>query len=199
MTKILSVVGPEDQGRRMTLEQFDRAQGVAGYLYELSGGVVTVIEVPKRRHLAQMNALKRQIHAYDAAHPGRIDTIATGSECKILLVESKSERHPDLAIYRTSMPGGDDVWSRWIPEIVIEVVSPGSEHRDYVEKRRDYLEFGVPEYWILDFEKGCLLVLRRSGTTWEEVVVRPPEPYETSLLPDLRFDCEGVFDAAAGA
>ena len=181
----------------MTLEQFDRAEGAAGYLYELSRGVVIVIDVPNRRHLAQMNGVKRQIHAYDAAHSGQIDTIATGSECKILLTESKSERHPDLAIYKSSMPPGEDAWSRWVPEIVIEVVSPGSERRDYVEKREEYLEFGVQEYWSIDFEKQELLVLRRSGGTWNEVVVRPPELYETTLLSGLHFDCQAVFDAAA--
>ena len=181
----------------MTLEQFDRAQGVAGSLYELSGGVVTVIEVPNRRHLVQMNAVKRQIHAYDGTCPGQIDSIATGSECKIRLAESKSERHPDLAIYKTPMPSGDDPWSRWVPEIVVEVVSAGSKRRDYVEKREEYLEFGVQEYWILDFEKRRMLVLRRAGDEWKELVVRPPELYETGLLPNLHFDCQAVFGAAA--
>ncbi len=28
-------IGPEDQGRRMTLHRFDRAKGREGYIYEL--------------------------------------------------------------------------------------------------------------------------------------------------------------------
>jgi hypothetical protein len=41
--------------------------------------------------LAQVNALRRTVHAYDAAHPGQIHTIASGSECKIPL----ADRQPD--------------------------------------------------------------------------------------------------------
>ncbi len=94
MSRTLTKIGPEDHGRRMSLDEFDQAEGREGYLYELSRGVITVTDVPAPRHLAQVNALKRQIHAYDLAHPDRIHTIASGSECKILLAALESEPPP---------------------------------------------------------------------------------------------------------
>ena len=198
MSKTVTIVGPHDQGRRMTLEEFQFAEGVPGRLYELSRGVIAVIDVPKRKHLAQINAIKRQIYSYDAAHPQQIHTIATGGECKILLEDLQSERHPDLAVYLSPPPGDDDdIWSTWIPELVIEVVSPSSVHRDYVEKREEYLQFGVLEYWIVDANKGQVLVLQRSRGTWAERTVQPPELYHSRLLPGLEFACEAVFEAAA--
>src|SRR5262249_33872141 len=139
MPKTLITIGPQDQGRRMSLVEFDRAEGQEGYLYELGRGVVSVVDVPNRRHLAMANALKRQVYPYDASHPGPIHTIATGSECKILLARLDSERHPDLTIYKNPPPEGKDLWARWVPEVVVEIVSPGSEHRDYVEKSEEYL------------------------------------------------------------
>lgn len=48
------------------------------------------------------------------------------------------------------------------PTLVIESVSPGHESHDRVTKRRDYAEFGVPNYWILDsFARTleCLVLL----------------------------------------
>lgn len=35
-------------------------------------------------------------------------------------------------------------------DIVFEIVSDDSVERDYVEKRREYAEAGIPEYWIVD-------------------------------------------------
>jgi hypothetical protein len=104
-------LGPADDGRRMRLDDFDEAEGQEGYLYELSRGVVTVMDVPRKRHLAQITALKRQVHGYDAAHRGKIHTIATGSECKILIASLESERHADVAIYLTELPEEDDFWA----------------------------------------------------------------------------------------
>lgn len=36
------------------------------------------------------------------------------------------------------------------PDLTVEVVSKGSVVRDYVEKKNDYEQFGVSEYWIID-------------------------------------------------
>jgi Uma2 family endonuclease len=180
----------------MSLDEFDLAEGREGFLYELSRGVITVVDVPNPRHLSQVNAIRRQVHVYDAAKPGRIHTIASGGECKILIAGLESERHPDLAIYKTPPPE-EDVWSQWIPEIVVEVVSPSSRHRDYEEKPEEYLRFGVLEYWISDVDKQELLVLRRSRGRWAERTVRPPDLYRTRLLPGFEFACGPVFEAAA--
>ena len=150
------------------------------------------------RLLAQVNALRRIVHAYDAAHPGQVHTIASGSECKVLLADRQSERHPDLALYKTAPPQGDDFWAEWVPEVVIEVVSPGSTERDYVEKRAEYLEFGVREYWVVDAGRGEVLVLRRSRGRWVERVLRPGDIYTTRLLPGLEFDPAPVFAAVDG-
>jgi Uma2 family endonuclease len=158
--------------------------------------VVTVVDVPNPRHFAQVGAIRDQLVAYKLAHPGRIYAAAGGAECKILLADLESERHPDVAIYLVPPPEGEDVWATWIPELVIEVVSPGSEQRDYQEKHEEYLRSSVKEYWIVDAEKGEVLVLRRSRHRWVEKIVSPPEIYRSRLLPGFAFDCAAVFQAA---
>ncbi len=198
MPKTKSKVGPRDAGRRMSLEDFDTAEGQEGYIYELSKGVIIVSDVPGPRHLAQLNAIRRQLAAYDFAHPGAIHTIAGGGECKMLLGEEESERHPDISVYK-SPPPEENVWATWIPDLVIEIVSPDFEQRDYVDKRQDYLSFGVREYGIVDFAREEVLVLRRRGGRWTERVLRPPERYTTKTLPGFEFDCAAVFVAARAA
>jgi Uma2 family endonuclease len=199
MLKAAIKIGPADHGRRMSLAEFDHAKVQEGYLYELGRGVIVVSDVPKKRHLLQVVSIRKQLNSYDLAHPGRIQVIASGSECKIMVAGYESERHPDLAVYMTLPPEeGEDFWFIWIPELVIEVVSSGSKLRDYQEKREEYLAFGVREYRIFDAEKREMLVLGRVGGRWRERIVRPPEVYRTRLLPGLRFSCAQVFQAANG-
>jgi Uma2 family endonuclease len=200
MSKTATMIGPGDNGRRMTLDEFEFAEGREGYVYELSRGVVTVVDVPRPSHFAQIDAIRNQFAQYRQAQPERIFGIAGGTDCKILLADLESERHPDLAVYKTAPPGqGDEVWSVWIPELVIEIVSPGSEHRDYEQKPEEYFRFGIKEYWIVDSQRRQMLVLRRQRGKWSEYVVSPGEICTTRLFPGLRFDVAAVFKAAAAA
>jgi Uma2 family endonuclease len=107
-----------------------------------------------------------------------------------------------VAVYKTPPPEGennDEIWSQWLPEIVVEVVSPSSRHRDYEEKPEEYLQLGVIEYWIVDADEGLMKVLRRSRGRWVEYPVRPPAGYRTRLLPGFEFSIEAVFQAAGGS
>jgi Uma2 family endonuclease len=175
MQKTAITIGPLDDGRQMSLEKFDQAEARPGYLYELSRGVVTVVDVPHPKHFALVKAIKRQFAAYDLDHESVIYGIAGGGECKVLISDHESERHPDVAVYKTPPPDVEDVWAKWVPEIVIEVVSQESKHRDYEEKPQEYLQFGIREYWIIDAEKREMLVLRRSRGRWSEQIIRPPQ------------------------
>lgn len=42
--------------------------------------------------------------------------------------------------------------------VVVEVVSPGSHRTDYVTKRSEYADAGIPHYWIVDLDKPVSLV-----------------------------------------
>ncbi|MGZ3336360.1 MAG: Uma2 family endonuclease, partial [Isosphaeraceae bacterium] len=108
----------------------------------------------------------------------------------------------DVAVYKTPPPAGennDEIWSQWVPEIVVEVVSPSSRHRDYQEKPEEYLRLGVSEYWIVDADEGLMKVLRRSRGHWVKYPVRPPAGYRTRLLPGFELSIEAVFQAAGGS
>ena len=196
MQKTVIKIGPRDNGRTMSLAEFSDAVVDANYNYELSRGVVVVSPVPNPPHFACINALRRQLNAYDLKHPGAIYGIAAGNECRLQLETFSSERHPDIAVYMTPPPGAEsDAWDEWIPELVVEIVSPRSADRDYVEKREEYLQFGVREYWIFDADKRIMTALRRVRGGWIEKVLRPPALYRAPLFPGLKIDCGAVFDA----
>ncbi len=178
-------IGPADHGQALPFDDFIQADFEDGWLYELARGVVVVTEVPGVPHGRIVGRVTRMFVRYEDQQPDVINYRAGGSECRLRLPGMASDRHPDQAIYLTPPPPGEKPWTRWIPEIVIEVVSRGGEDRDYVEKREEYLRAGVKEYWILDPKRKRLLVLRRAGDVWEEVVVKTSETYRTHLLPGL--------------
>src|SRR5438105_8255110 len=113
MLRTAVTLGPKDHGRRMSLEEFDQAEGVPGHLYELSREVVTVVDIPDPVHFALIDAIRDQLVAYRLKHRGRIHGIAGGAERKILLAGLASERHRDIAVHKTPPPDREDVSSSW--------------------------------------------------------------------------------------
>jgi Uma2 family endonuclease len=196
MTRVATTVGPGDAGRRMSLAEFDEAEGHEGYLYELERGVVVVTNVPGRKHAVQVAAVRLQLSAYQLVRPSEVHIILGSADSKVLLESVESERHPDITLYKSPPLHEEELWSTWVPDLVIEVVSPGSVQRDYVDKREEYLQFGVREYWIVDSTKREMLVLRRRGGRWAEKVAAEREIYEPKILPGLRFDLAKVLAAA---
>ena len=49
---------------------------------------------------------------------------------------------------------------------MVEVVSEDDLARDYVEKRADYAEAGIPEYWTADPSEAMLTVLSLDGSVY---------------------------------
>jgi Uma2 family endonuclease len=193
-------IGPADHGRKMTLDEFIEADFEEGWLYELGRGIIDVTEVPGLSHGRTVYRFARLFIVYDIEHPGIIDYQAGGGECRLRLPGMQSDRHPDQAIYLLPPPPGDNQpWKRWVPSIVVEIVSQGGEDRDYDEKREEYLRIGVTEYWILDPIKRQLLVLQRFGDVWNEVVVLPGSVYGPFLLPGLEVRPEALLGPAEDA
>jgi Uma2 family endonuclease len=188
-------IGPSDDGRRMSLGEFDNAVVEDGFRYELGKGVIQVSEVPGPEHLAQVEELREQLYAYKRSRRGVIYAIASANDAKLLVPSFESERHPDLSVY-FSPPPAENVWSLWIPKLVIEVVSKRSAQRDYEEKPEEYLDFGVSEYWIVDSIEGQFTANTRWRGRWKPQIIKPPTKYATPLLPGFSLNIKRIFAAA---
>ncbi len=179
------LIGPADHGRKMPFDDFIEAEFQEGWGYELARGVVVVTDIPGIGHGRIVGRITRLFVLYEEAHPGTINYRAGGMECRLRLPGMQSDRHPDQALYLNPPPEGDQPWTRWAAEIVIEVVSRGGEGRDYEENREEYLRMGATEYWIIDPVLRRMLVHQRVGDTWQEAIIPAGEVYRTHLLPGL--------------
>ena len=83
---------------------------------------------------------------------------------------------------------------RGAPDLVVEVLSPGTADRDRTIKRARYLKFGVREYWIVDPETRTIEVLKAGQTDSETVRVFSEGTSAISpLLEGLTIDVTGLF------
>ena len=105
-------------------------------------------------------------------------------------------REPDLLVLRDrSDPRRRNRY--WLgADLVVEVVSPDDPDRDLVEKRADYAEAGIAEYWIADPRDETLTVLVLRGEAYVEHgrYVRG-ETAASVLLEGFAAEVSAVFDA----
>jgi Uma2 family endonuclease len=132
-----------------------------------------------------------------AANPDAIHAILGNMDCKLLIPKHESERHPDIAVYLSKPSGKKDrtLWRKWFPELAVEVVSDGSRDRDYIEKREEYFDLGIKEYWIVDAKLDQVLLLKRGKSDWIEKTLGPDSVIETKLLPGFQLPCRPVLEA----
>ena len=79
---------------------------------------------------------------------------------------------------------------------MVEVVSPDDPDRDVVEKRADYAEARIPEYWIVDPRNETVTVLALEGGAYVEHGVHDRGQVASSrLLEGFAADVTAVFDA----
>lgn len=69
-------------------------------------------------------------------------------------------REPDLSLLLNARdPRRQNRY--WLgADLVVEVVSPDDPDRDYIQKRQDYAEANVSEYWIVDPQREEINILR---------------------------------------
>lgn len=94
-------------------------------------------------------------------------------------------REPDLQIILDGNPHElTPTYMNGVADIVIEVVSPESQQRDYAEKYYEYEQAGVPEYWIIDpIRKEARFYLLNDKRAY--ILQTVDDEYQTTRLPRL--------------
>ncbi len=102
-------------------------------------------------------------------------------------------REPDLfALLPEEVPKAKGVPLEVRPALVIEVTSPTTRTIDTVEKASDYAAAGIQEYWVIDPERGEILVHRLKEREYELERVRAGH-LESASVPGLWLKAEWLF------
>lgn len=84
------------------------------------------------------------------------------------------------------------------PLLVVEVVSPGElqRDRDYIAKRRQYEDLGIPEYWIVDPQTQTILILSLQNKAYTEIgVFRERDRITSPTFPNLALTAQQILNA----
>lgn len=78
----------------------------------------------------------------------------------IYLDESRNVVQPDISVVLNSNPNALQAKShyRGVPDLVVEILSPGNLEYDLVKKKELYQRFRVSEYWIINPESKSAVV-----------------------------------------
>ena len=162
------------------------------HLVELSEGRLEVLAMPTEQHQLIVAFL------YDAL---RSFVVAAGlgkvlfAPFRIQLWEGKF-REPDLVFLfeKNAAKRGNKFWQG--ADLVVEVVSEDDPDRDLVEKRIEYAQAGISEYWIVDPRDSTMTILEleaNAAAYTHSTTYRPDDVAPSRLLAGLRINVSEVF------
>jgi Uma2 family endonuclease len=165
-----------------------------GKRHELIDGEHYATPSPRLRHQVILGNLFVMIASWLEDHPiGRVflsplDVVMSDFD----VVE------PDL-LYLSNARAAEtltELHVRGVPELVVEIASPGTRRRDDGIKRRLYERAGVTEYWIVDPDVDRIRVHLRDGDAFGRAIELSREHGDllsTPMLPGLEMPLPRIF------
>jgi Uma2 family endonuclease len=181
----------------MTLEEYLNYDDGTDTRYELVDGML--IEMPTE------STLNTQIAAFLLAAFLQIGIPYTqlGIRHQIAVAGARATaREPDLMIHSEESASALDGRAQALlthdmppPALVVEVVSPKQENRDYRHKRTEYAARHIPEYWIVDPIAAKVTVLEWVDGLYEERIYQGNEQIVSLNFPALELTAAQILSA----
>lgn len=167
----------------LTVDDLPRVADDERYRYELVDGRLDVSPSPHRPHTHAQ--IRLATHLCNNAP----DEVCVETEVGVTLNSARTHhRQPDLVVSQAE--DAEEPYLTRPPLLVVEILSPDSVFRDMNTKRREYAEFGVPAYWIVNPDRDApgILELRLDGGRYQEVTeVDGEQVFQTELPFPVRF------------
>lgn len=164
-----------------------------GRIYEIIGGELFVTPAPAVRHQWTSAELFGHLWSYLRQRSlGRIFAAPTG-----VRLSDEDVVEPDLVVVLAE--GAARIGEQVIegaPDLVVEILSPGSARRDLDFKRELYARHGVREYWIVDPETASVEALRLEAGGYSRAGLhRRGDALRSPLLDGLEIALAEIFTA----
>jgi Uma2 family endonuclease len=188
---------PADDGKPLSLFEFEHADGLEGYHYELIDGKLEVSPIPNLPHEEIKDRIADLFREYRRTRPEVVNQVKAPARVFVHDRAAATCPEPDIAAYHDyplDRPIDALYWRDVSPLIVVEVIAADTADKDLTRNRELYLQVpSVQEYWIIDprsdAARPTLTVYRRRGrhgTSWRRpITVRGGGTYTTRHLPDF--------------
>jgi Uma2 family endonuclease len=161
-------------------------------LIEYTDGFVEVLPMPTAAHQMILGYLYLQFTQFFGARGGNVIFAPLR-----LQIRPRKYREPDLLLLLAATdPRAQNRF--WLgADLVLEVVSKEKPERDLVDKRSDYAEAKVHEYWTVNPQTETITVLELRGGAYAEAgVYSRGQSARSVLAPDFSVDVTAIFASA---
>ena len=175
---------------RWTEEEYLLLTDHRSRLVEFTDGFLEPLPVPTDKHQAILGFLYQAFLSFLDPRGGKIRF----SPLRLQIRPGKF-REPDLLLLLSAAdPRRQNRF--WLgADLALEVVSEEKPQRDLVDKRGDYAEGHVPEYWIVNPQTETITVLQLQGDVYQEAgTYRRGESAASTLLAGFAVAVDAVFD-----
>ncbi len=182
--------------RKMTLTEYLQYDDGTDTWYELENGVL--LAMPPESDLNQRIA--SFLFAYFLQQGIPFYCLRIGAEI-VVSGSQATTRVPDLMVLSeelaTALTGARRstvLLDMPPPLLVVEIVSPGQEKRDYRYKRSEYAARQIPEYWIVDPLQQLVTVLQWVEGLYEEQVFTGAQAIASPHFSDLSLTVDQLLE-----
>jgi Uma2 family endonuclease len=161
-------------------------------LVEFTDGFLEVLPMPTDEHQTLLKFLFLAFFGFFEARGGNVLFAPLR-----LRIRPGKFREPDLLLLLSAADSRrhNRFWDG--ADLALEIVSEDKPQRDLVDKRGDYAEAHVPEYWIVNPQTQTITVLRLRENAYEEAgIYRRGESAKCVLKPEFSVAVTEVFDSA---
>ena len=178
----------EKQAKRWTYEEYYKLDD--DQRYEIIDGELLMVPAPGILHQDWLGDLYSLVRVFVKKNKlGRLFFAPVD-----VVLDHKNTVQPDLVFVAKNNMG--IIQSRGIfgtPDLVVELVSPSSSHRDRNAKMKLYARFGVKEYWIGDAAKRSIEILSLTKGRYElHCSAEAKGKLNSLVLTGLIFDVAGI-------
>jgi Uma2 family endonuclease len=160
-------------------------------LIEFTDGFLEVLPMPTDKHQSILKFLFLAFFGFVEVRGGTVQFAPLR-----LQIRPNKFREPDLMLFLLATDGRRQNRFWLGADLALEVVSEDKPERDLVDKRTDYAEARVPEYWIVNPLTETITVFRLQGHAYEQAgVYRRGEAALSPSLPGFSVAVSEVFDA----
>jgi Uma2 family endonuclease len=178
--------------RHLTVDDLDPLSEVhEGERHELIDGLLFVTPVSALKHqIVSLNLIRALDRHVDGEKLGMLFAPPTG-----VRLSADTLVVPDLLFVAKDHLPDPSAWMIEVaPDLVAEILSPGTRRRDLRTKRELYAQFGVREYWIVDPDAKSVEILTIDDGRYEQALPGEDGALGSHVLPGLVLTLAQVFD-----
>ena len=162
-------------------------------LVELLDGTVEVLPMPSIHHQLLSRSVFLMLNEFVVS---RELGIAMTAPTRVRIADHRY-REPDVLFISSSKLQLRQEQYLVGVDLVIEIISPDDPDRDLIDKRIDYAQAGISEYWIIDPRNSTVRVLELSAKTYQETNTDTCSiTAESRVLPGFSVNVKQLFEHA---